>query len=56
MATRYGDRCGRINRAHRREKCGIRATGEREAAQNRADRDYASERAQFYVIHKRAHS
>jgi hypothetical protein len=43
----------RDNPAHRREKCGIRATSERAAARNRAQRDYACERAQFYVIHKR---
>jgi len=54
MATPYGDRCGGINHAHRREKCGNRATGEREAARNQAHRDGARERAQFYVIHKRA--
>jgi len=54
MATRYGVTRARINRAHRREKCGIRAARGRAAVQNQAQRDRASAHAQFYVIHKRA--
>jgi hypothetical protein len=54
MATRYGHRRVGINRAHRREKCGLRATRERAAAWSHAHRDRACSRAQFYMIHKRA--
>jgi len=54
MATRYGVPLAQINRAHRREKCGIRARRDRAAAQNQAQRDRACAYAQFYVIHKRA--
>jgi len=54
MATRYGHRRVGINRAHRRKKCGIRATRERAAAWTRAQRDRACSRAQFHMIHKRA--
>jgi hypothetical protein len=53
MATRYGVRRGGINRAHRREKCGIRASRNRAAARNRAPRDRACARTRFHVIHKR---
>jgi hypothetical protein len=52
MATRYGDRCGRINHAHRREKCGIRTTSERAAMRNGAHRDRACARAHFQMSHK----
>jgi len=54
MATRYGHRRVGINRAHRPEKCGLRATRERAAARSHAHRDRARSRTQFYMIHKRA--
>jgi hypothetical protein len=54
MATRYGVPRARINPAHRREKCGIRARRGRAAAQNQAQRDRTRAHALFYMIHKRA--
>jgi hypothetical protein len=56
MRTRYGARRARINRAHRREKCGNRASRERAAAPCHAERDRARSRTRFQVIHKRARS
>jgi hypothetical protein len=53
MPTRYGDHGGGINRAHRREKCGILATHARAAACSPAPRDRVCARTQFHVIHKR---